>query len=975
MAEKVLSLLLTQAAAGAVLTILFLATRRILRKHVRPSLFYAAWLLVVLRMLMPAALPNPLLPCAHTPQALPAIQAPAYTVRGPVSEYVPLDAKAAARQTDPLAEIYGSASTAAIMPFAEDGNAAASPRPAILSTPLLLLLLLWGFGCICTLVYMVNTNKRLKKAACLRPVKLPDALWPVYLSDLPSPCVLGALRPVIALTKESLNPENLNWVLLHESCHIRRHDPQWGILRNAICALFWFSPFVWLAARLVRRDCELACDETANRYLGRNERFDYAQTLLRLASKPLPFAVTAMSNTKTDLKERLENIVERKAWKKAAGVFAAILLLTATAASFATTPVSAEQAIPPAATEEPTENLVGFNDFIKQNSKDLLQQKLDDLEKRFGAGHEMASVYMDRTANYDGETYWKPFIQAVDKVNTREEYLVFLKTRFPGINEAFPGDPSIAQVMPRIDGMVRSVLGIDLALPRYESCRSPGNFIIHGSDLNNNVRYEVETQQNEITYFATDYVYPVEIQYPDAAPASEAENDGRLNLAVEMAKDFARHHLAGREEDCDIGYEREDSEDAMVTSPARFYVSFPSTGWRYSVEVDLARMRVVRAELKKAGKKIPSAQDYLKAAWPLDTNHYSDLMINFDDRVDGKQLYLCEGTISAIMESDPQVVIMVLGGGEQPMYVTLSNTDGESWEVGSACRVCAVPIAKYTALPKFALSGGMSDYLPLLMVSYTFKDTENYTANKLIDQLTALESSYGGSSGGLDVYKSRANDFDTNDVYMMDFAQAVMAVDSLASYQTLLNTRFPGINEALPGHTAIDQLRKKYNAMLRIGMQADLSKCYWRYEACLGPGEFDIMLGEGSGQKRYRIHILNDAVTDITTYASREELENQIILPSGQQSADDLNKAATAARDFAVSYLYAGEMECKMSFPDIVLPKGQYPGLKPVQINMAISGTGLGYIITVDLQTMLVTQVIMSEMEVSDGGTVTPKQN
>jgi hypothetical protein len=67
-------------------------------------------------------------------------------------------------------------------------------------------------------------------------------------------------------------------------------------------------------------------------------------------------------------------------------------------------------------------------------------------------------------------------------------------------------------------------------------------------------------------------------------------------------------------------------------------------------------------------------------------------------------------------------------------------------------------------------------------------------------------------------------------------------------------------------------------------------------------------------------------------------------------------------------------MECKMSFPDKTLPKGQYPGLKPIQINMAIPGTGLGYIITLDLDTMLVTQVTMSEMEVSAGGTVTPKQ-
>ncbi len=660
--------------------------------------------------------------------------------------------------------------------------------------------------------------------------------------------------------------------------------------------------------------------------------------------------------------------MERKTWKRAAGAFVAILLFTASALSFLAASVAAEENLSPAAAAASTENLAGY-------SAALLQQKLTDLEKQYGAGHEMASAFMDRAATYNGDAYWMPFIKALENVNTRQGYLAFLNTRFPGINEAFPGDTPIAQVMPRIDGMIRSVLGIDLALPRYESCLSPGNFIINGSDLNNNVRYEVKTQQSDITYFATDYVYPVEIQYPNAAPASEAESDGRLKVAMDMANDFARNYLAGRDQDCVIGYDRESGEDAPVTSPARFDVSFPATGWRYSVDVDLARMRVVRAEAKETGETTLTALDYLMASRLLNTTNYDGLLSNFDERVNDRQLYICEGTISSIIQRDPQMAIMKLKDGAQPLYVVLTNADGEDWKVKKTNRICAELTSKYTALPKSALKDGKSEYWPLLTARYTFSTAENYSAKQLMGKLTKLLNKYGGSSGVLDVFKSRAKAFDRNDLYMMAFAWAVMAVDSRPSYQALLNTRFPGINEALPGYTPIDQLRKKYNAMLRSGMEADLSKCYWRFEACLGPGEFEIILGEGSGKKHYRIHYMNDAVTDVTAYFSRAELKKQVIVPVKKLPVDDLNKAATAARDFAVSYLYAGDMQCKMSFPDKALPKGKYPGLKPVNVNMAISGTGLGYIITVDLATMLVTQVTMSEMEISAVGTVIPKQD
>ena len=78
------------------------------------------------------------------------------------------------------------------------------------------------------------------------------------------PGVAGIVRPVILLPDgivERLTPSELETVLAHELCHVRRRDNLYAAMHMMVEAAFWFHPLVWwIGARFVE-ERERACDE------------------------------------------------------------------------------------------------------------------------------------------------------------------------------------------------------------------------------------------------------------------------------------------------------------------------------------------------------------------------------------------------------------------------------------------------------------------------------------------------------------------------------------------------------------------------------------------------------------------------------------------------------------------------------------------------------------------------------------------
>ena len=250
-------------------------------------------------------------------------------------------------------------------------------------------------------------------AAALKLKRLPR----LCRADVPVPMTWGWRRPVVLLPLGSGDwPEGrLHSVLLHEMAHVKRRDWLSHRLADLACALYWFHPLVWLTARRLRAESEIACDDLV--LASGIPAPDYARHLLDIAqalpptSRPPQSAAIAMAQT-SRLKGRITMILDKTQSRRAVtrralliALFPATVALVTLAVlrpdAKAQTPPALVSAASPDAT--PTHQTLLSVEDLKVNGKSLLAGVTD--ANKPGSPWWSASGSLLPTPVYDTNAY------------------------------------------------------------------------------------------------------------------------------------------------------------------------------------------------------------------------------------------------------------------------------------------------------------------------------------------------------------------------------------------------------------------------------------------------------------------------------------------------------------------------------------------------------------------------------------------
>jgi beta-lactamase regulating signal transducer with metallopeptidase domain len=183
---------------------------------------------------------------------------------------------------------------------------------AVLPNITLIAIAIWALGSAGLLLRWIAQWMAMHATLASAPQLPMDLPIPVRVTSAGlTPGVFGVFRPVLILPRavmRELNASQMQAVLAHEMCHIRRRDNLTAAIHKFIEVIFWFHPLVWWIGANLLREREAACDESVIE--DGHEQVVYAESLLHVCRLGVTarFAGVAASGG-GDLKERMTSIL------------------------------------------------------------------------------------------------------------------------------------------------------------------------------------------------------------------------------------------------------------------------------------------------------------------------------------------------------------------------------------------------------------------------------------------------------------------------------------------------------------------------------------------------------------------------------------------------------------------------------------------------------------------------------------------
>ena len=294
---------------SSVLILALLCLDLLLSRRVRPSVRYALWLLVLLKLLIPPSFAIPsgiawwIRPLTHQTISV-ALPSPSVEVR-----YLSGDKPG--------------------LRLANHGETTTSPGRCSPTS----MALAGSLSISAALVAWVLYRQRQVNAMLRRATQAPGHLQNLLVesrnslnvhrrirllvtSEPVSPALCGLFRPSILIPESllaQLSQQQVRWVLLHELAHLKRGDVWTSCIQSLLQVFYWWHPLLWLANARIRRVREEAVDDAVMFALS-DESSAYPPTLLQVARLALrrPMAVlgfVGILESRSMLKQRIQRLL------------------------------------------------------------------------------------------------------------------------------------------------------------------------------------------------------------------------------------------------------------------------------------------------------------------------------------------------------------------------------------------------------------------------------------------------------------------------------------------------------------------------------------------------------------------------------------------------------------------------------------------------------------------------------------------
>lgn len=343
MSEYLVLLLVQITIFSSVTALLLLAVKAVFRKRIPPEVSLMLWLILFLRVMLPA-LPESYLSIYNL---IPAGREIQYTL---THDYESGDNTAMAETDETEDNPYqfhprqengvDAGSTASGKSAAQDNTGLTElhfARDALYHRLCSVILVIFCGGMLLTGIIQIMAGIRAVRkvrrdcTSCTDPRILQiytETAASLRIMDRKAPplclgkttMLAGYCRPCVILCAENadasempLAAAELRMIFLHELNHYKHRDNWILLMSTMVCTFFWFNPLLWLTRNMLREDIEVLCDARTLEASGIEDKA-YARMLCRSShlSELVPEAGTAMSASGRNLKLRLSHISSRR---------------------------------------------------------------------------------------------------------------------------------------------------------------------------------------------------------------------------------------------------------------------------------------------------------------------------------------------------------------------------------------------------------------------------------------------------------------------------------------------------------------------------------------------------------------------------------------------------------------------------------------------------------------------------------------